>query len=135
RRAPSGPGPEPPAASPVHLRGLTPVGRRDTRRTRPATTKRAMASLEALRRRTLAAGVAFLAACGGGDGGGGGADAADADVPEGERSGGTAVIGMIGDIPDMNPLTSTDHNANQIQQFVLFTPLVAYDEDLEPVPY
>ena len=32
---------------------------------------------------------------------------------------------MIG---DMNPLTSTDHTPDQVQQFVLFLPLIRYDE-------
>jgi hypothetical protein len=75
--------------------------------------------------------------CGGACNGDAGEDAArlGADVPEEERYGGTAVIGSIGDIPDVNPLTSTDHTANQVQQFVLFTPLVRYDENFEPVPW
>lgn len=72
-----------------------------------------------------------LAACG--DSGADLGDAAE-DVPEEQRSGGTVVAGLIGDIPDISPLTSTDHNANQMQQFVLFTPLIAYDDSLRPVP-
>lgn len=82
---------------------------------------------------TLVLSVAVLTGCGGGDG----SDAADsfeADVPEAERYGGTAVVGAIGDIPDINPLTSTDHTSRQIQQFVLFMPLITYDENLQPVP-
>lgn len=85
--------------------------------------------------------LALLAACGGGDGGGGAAGAGrqgadrDAQIPEAERFGGTLVVGTINDIPDINPLTSTDYNANQLQQFVLFAPLVAYNEKLEPVPW
>ncbi|CAN5183422.1 peptide-binding protein [soil metagenome] len=75
----------------------------------------------------------FAAACGGDSGDAGGAEGAN--VPEAERYGGTAVVGAIGDIPDINPLTSTDHTANQVQQFVLFTPLVRYDGDFEPQPY
>lgn len=86
--------------------------------------------------------LALLVACGGGDGGGGAAGETarqgtdrDARIPEAERSGGTLVVGTINDIPDINPLTSTDYNANQLQQFVLFAPLVAYNEKLEPVPW
>jgi peptide/nickel transport system substrate-binding protein len=56
------------------------------------------------------------------------------EVPENQRQGGTVVVATIGDIPDISPLTSTDHTSNQIQQFVLFTPLVAYDENFQPVP-
>lgn len=86
--------------------------------------------------------LALLAACGG-DGNGGGAArtkdgekaaANEPDVPEAQRFGGTIVLGAIGAIPDMNPLTSTDHTANQVQQFVLFTPLITYNEKFEPVP-
>ncbi|HEX8695319.1 MAG TPA: ABC transporter substrate-binding protein [Longimicrobium sp.] len=81
-----------------------------------------------------------LAACGGGDGGGrekgeAGKAAAEPEVPEQQRFGGTVVVGAIGEIPDINPLTSTDHTANQVQQFVLFAPLVTYNEKLEPVPW
>lgn len=83
--------------------------------------------------------LALLAACGG-DGDArpkGGADkqaSNEPNVPEAERFGGTIVLGAIGAIPDMNPLTSTDHTANQVQQFVLFMPLVTYNEKMEAVP-
>lgn len=85
--------------------------------------------------------LALLAACGGGDGGasrpkgGDGQAANEPQVPEQQRFGGTIVLGAIGAIPDMNPLTSTDHTANQVQQFVLFMPLVTYNDKFEPVPY
>lgn len=86
--------------------------------------------------------LALLAACGGGEGGdasrpkaGGEQKAAnEPNVPEQQRFGGTIVLGAIGAIPDMNPLTSTDHTANQVHQFVLFMPLVTYDENMEVVP-
>jgi peptide/nickel transport system substrate-binding protein len=72
-----------------------------------------------------------LAACPGGDAGGAGIDD---DVPEEERYGGTAVIGSISDIPDMNPLTATETQAAEMRQFVLFVPVIRYDENLEPTP-
>jgi peptide/nickel transport system substrate-binding protein len=72
-----------------------------------------------------------LAACPGGDAGGTGAGA---DVPEDQRYGGTAVIGSISDIPDMNPLTATETLAREMQQFILFVPLLHYDENFQPVP-
>lgn len=83
--------------------------------------------------------LALLAACGGGNDaarpkGGGGQAANEPSVPEQQRFGGTIVLGAIGAIPDMNPLTSTDHTANQVQQFVLFMPLVTYNEKMEAVP-
>ena len=86
-------------------------------------------------RPTLLAGLLALvplAACGG-DGSGGGGDGAD--VPEEQRYGGTLAAGLINDVPDISPLTSTDHNANQLQQFVLFMPLLTYNERFEPEPY
>lgn len=60
---------------------------------------------------------------------------ATGDVAEEDRYGGTVVVGAIGDIPTVNPLTSTDHTANQVQMFVLFTPLIRYNEKFEPEPY
>jgi peptide/nickel transport system substrate-binding protein len=56
------------------------------------------------------------------------------DVPEEERYGGTAVIAAIGDIPDVSPLTSTEVTASEIQQYVLFLPVIHYDADFQPVP-
>jgi peptide/nickel transport system substrate-binding protein len=59
----------------------------------------------------------------------------ESKIPEAERFGGTMIAGAIADIPDINPLTSTDYYANQLQMFVLFTPLVRYDEHFEPQPW
>src|SRR5690606_31659656 len=56
------------------------------------------------------------------------------DVPEEDRYGGTAVIGSISDIPDVNPLTSTDVLASELQQHVLFLPVIQYDRNLQPIP-
>lgn len=86
------------------------------------------------------AALALLAACGGGDApakGGAGQQRAgnEPDVPEAQRYGGTLVMGAIGAIPDMNPLTSSDNTANQVQQFVLFMPLITYNEKFEPIPW
>ncbi|HET6232849.1 MAG TPA: ABC transporter substrate-binding protein [Longimicrobiaceae bacterium] len=77
--------------------------------------------------------LALLAACGGG-GGAASRSGAGADVPEAQRFGGTAVVSAIGEIPDVNPLTSSDQSGNNVQMFVLFTPVVAYNDRLEPVP-
>jgi peptide/nickel transport system substrate-binding protein len=84
--------------------------------------------------------LALLAACGGGGDanrqgqGDGKAAESEPEVPEAQRFGGTIVVGQITDVSDVNPLTSTDHTANQMQQFVLFAPLLTYDEKLQPVP-
>lgn len=56
------------------------------------------------------------------------------DLPPEERYGGTAVIGSISDVPDINPLTSTETLASEMQQFMLFLPVIHYDEQLEPTP-
>jgi peptide/nickel transport system substrate-binding protein len=85
-----------------------------------------------IRSAALFTGIALLAACGDAAPRPGGAGA---DVPESERYGGTAVVTNLADIPDINPLTSTDHAASQIQQFVLFMPLVTYDENFEAQPW
>ncbi len=87
--------------------------------------------------RLALAALPLVAACSGGDEPSGGAakGAAADEVPQAQRYGGTAVVGAIGDIPSLNPLTSTDHTSNQVQQFVLFMPLITYDEKLQPVPY
>ena len=50
------------------------------------------------------------------------------------RYGGTLVIGAASDIADISPLTWQVQNALYMQQFVLFTPLITYDEKLQPIP-
>lgn len=83
--------------------------------------------------------LALLAACGGGDAPAKGGEqkraAAEPEVPEAQRYGGTIVLGAIGPIPDINPLTSSDHTANQVQQYVLFMPLITYNEKFEATPW
>lgn len=91
---------------------------------------------------------ASLAACGGGETGssvaGGFCSEAmermDAflsgfPAPEGERYGGTVVVGGIGEIPDgMNALVSSDYTASQHQMFVNLMPLLQYDGNLDAQP-
>jgi peptide/nickel transport system substrate-binding protein len=79
--------------------------------------------------------LALLAACGGGERGANNEESLEAQVPQAQRYGGTATVGMIGDIPDVSPLTSTDYNGNQIDEFVLFMPLLRYDEHFQPQPW
>lgn len=74
-----------------------------------------------------------LAACGG-DRGSAGPSGGDPEVPEAERFGGTAVAALGQDIADINPLTSTDNNANQMNMFVLLTPVIRYDGEFQPQP-
>ena len=58
----------------------------------------------------------------------------DAEAPDSARYGGTLVIGAASDIGDINPLTWNVQNALYMQESVLFTPLIAYDSTLKPVP-
>ncbi|MEX0912573.1 MAG: ABC transporter substrate-binding protein, partial [Gemmatimonadota bacterium] len=70
-----------------------------------------------------------IAACGGDS-----PEATFEDVPAEERFGGTAVMASISDIPDISPLTSTETLASEMQQFILFLPVIQYDENLQPIP-
>jgi peptide/nickel transport system substrate-binding protein len=57
-------------------------------------------------------------------------------TPSDPRYGGTVVVGGIGELADgMNAAVSSDYQATQHQQFVNLMTLVAYDEDINPVPY
>lgn len=84
--------------------------------------------------------LAALAACGGDSGeapargGAGEKGAAGPEVPEAQRFGGTAVVALGADVADVNPITSADANANNFQMFVMFTPVVRYNEKLEAIP-
>jgi peptide/nickel transport system substrate-binding protein len=58
------------------------------------------------------------------------------ELPAGDRYGGTAVVGAIGEIADgMNGLVSSDYTANQHQIFVNLMTLVRLDENFEIAPY
>jgi peptide/nickel transport system substrate-binding protein len=63
--------------------------------------------------------------------------AAEHPVPAGDdRYGGTAVIGVVADLPGgMNSAISTDYSGTQYQQFAVQTTLVRADPDLLPEPY
>ena len=56
------------------------------------------------------------------------------EIPAAERYGGTLVLGATADIADISPLTWNFQNALYMQQFVLFIPLIAYNEEFEPIP-
>ena len=58
------------------------------------------------------------------------------EQPTGERYGGTAVVGTIGEMPDgMNALVSSDYSSSQHQSFVHLMTLIDFDRDLNPRPY
>jgi peptide/nickel transport system substrate-binding protein len=71
-------------------------------------------------RRTLLLLSVLLAACA--DGGSG-------------SDGGIVVVGMPTDFDAFNPLVTTTYFAQELNNHALFTPLVQYDEGLEPVPW
>jgi peptide/nickel transport system substrate-binding protein len=75
-----------------------------------------------------------LSACGGGDGGGGGAgkEGADKGTPV---QGGTAAISVLSDFQAFNPVTNTHLTTDDVIKHMLFTPLIQYDEKLQPVPW
>lgn len=78
-----------------------------------------------------------LAACGGGGGGGGqggaGKDAGkDAGPPQ---PGGTAVITVSADFQAFNPVVNTHFTTDDVIKHMLFTPLIQYDEKLQPQPW
>ncbi|HWK89389.1 MAG TPA: ABC transporter substrate-binding protein, partial [Longimicrobium sp.] len=73
------------------------------------------------------------AACGGGgDAGGGGGAGKDTGTP---RQGGTAVIAVLSDFQSFNPVVNTHTTSDDVIKHMLFTPLVQYDEKLNPRPY
>lgn len=56
--------------------------------------------------------------------------------PEGEKYGGTVVVGAVGELRGgMNGFDASEAAASQNQMFVNLMTLIQYDEDLQPVPY
>lgn len=88
-----------------------------------------MTAAKATRAGWLAAAL-LLAACGGGEGGGGGGGAQkDAGPPQ---PGGTAAIDVLSDFQALNPVVNTHLTTDDVIKFMLFTPLIQYDEKLQP---
>ena len=87
-------------------------------------------------RRLLPAIIAtiVLSACGGGDGGGGGDDKGGADKGT-PVQGGTAAISVLSDFQAFNPVTNTHLTTDDVIKHMLFTPLIQYDEKLQPIPW
>jgi peptide/nickel transport system substrate-binding protein len=73
----------------------------------------------------------LAAACGGGDRPAGG-DGAAAGPPV---NGGTAVVAVKSDFDALNPVTVSALATDDVVKYMLFTPLVAFDEKLNPVPH
>lgn len=51
-----------------------------------------------------------------------------------DSEGGPLVLGYASELQGLNPLLSTDQNANELIYFLLFTPLVTYDDEFRPAP-
>jgi peptide/nickel transport system substrate-binding protein len=66
-----------------------------------------------------------LAGCG--EGGG----AAEQEAPVEPSSGGTVVVGMFSDFDSLNELVSTDANATEVMEYLLFMPLLQWNGDIE----
>lgn len=59
--------------------------------------------------------------------------ACSADAP-GPSPGRSLVLGYASELQGLNPLLSTDQNANELIYYLLFTPLVTYDASFAPTP-
>jgi peptide/nickel transport system substrate-binding protein len=79
---------------------------------------------------TIIGSLALLAACGGGGGGENGKGGSG-----GAGQGGTAIVGILGNVQSFNPVTNTASTVQDIERYMLFTPLVQFDEKLQPKPY
>jgi peptide/nickel transport system substrate-binding protein len=91
---------------------------------------------KAIRAGRLAALALLLAACGGGDGGGGGGGGAEKGKNAGPpQPGGTAVLDVSADFQAFNPVVNTHYTTDDVIKFMLFTPLIQYDEKFNPRPW
>lgn len=73
------------------------------------------------------AGLALLAAC---------ADQVPIEEVVGEpQPGGTAIIAVLTDFQAFNPVVNTSIITDEVMKQMLFTPIVQYDESLEPKPH
>ncbi|MCG8466728.1 MAG: ABC transporter substrate-binding protein, partial [Gemmatimonadetes bacterium] len=59
----------------------------------------------------------------------------DAEVPEADRYGGTAVFAGSTDIQTFNPVATADEFSDAVQRELVLMTLLRLDEDLEPIPY
>jgi len=92
-----------------------------------------MTAAKASKAGICAAVALLLAACGGGGGGGGQGGAAAAAGPP--QTGGMAVIAVTSDFQAFNPVVNTHATTDDVIRFMLFTPLIQYDEKLNAKPW
>ncbi len=67
-------------------------------------------------------GIGLVLACGG-------------ERPADAGAGGTVIVAFNAETQSFNPLVNTDQNTNEVNYYMLFTPLLQYDESFQPVPY
>ena len=93
-----------------------------------------MFARKAGRAAALVLAASLAAACGGGgdQGQGKGRGAEDQGTPV---QGGTATFGVLGDFQAFNPVTNTHLTSDDVGKYMLFTPLVQYDEKLNVRPH
>ncbi|MDH3296982.1 MAG: ABC transporter substrate-binding protein [Gemmatimonadota bacterium] len=70
--------------------------------------------------------VLILAACGGSDDRKASRSDSGVDRP--------LILGYASELQGLNPIVSTDQNANELIYYLLFTPLVTYDAEFRPAP-
>src|SRR5690606_33365978 len=64
--------------------------------------------------------------------GGGDTEEGDAGTPV---QGGTAIVSRVSDFDSFNQFVSTDYDTGQVLRYMLYTPLVRLDDDMEYEPY
>ena len=89
-----------------------------------------MPARRAIQAFAISSALALLAACGGEGGNGGGNGGSG-----GAGQGGLAIVGILGNLQGFNPVTNTAITAQDIERYMLFTPLVQFDEKFQPKPY
>ncbi len=85
-----------------------------------------------MRRFLIGSAATLIAFMGCGDAGERASTGSSADSP---RYGGTAVVASLTEASSMNRFASVDEISQELQNYVLFTTLIQYDENLEPIPY
>lgn len=93
-----------------------------------------MRVIRRFRRMALALPPLLLAACGGGGGGGSGGGEGGGGAG-GAGRGGTAIFDVLGDFQAFNPVINTHATTRDVELYMLFTPLIQFDEKLQPRPY
>ena len=84
--------------------------------------------------RPLCLTAALAAGACGGDRADGTRSGAESAASSGEGADRPLVLGYSSELQGLNPLLSTDQNANELIYYLLFTPLIVYDAEFRPSP-